>query len=185
LTWLALQRGVGTGDGSALAGLVNDLQVEVDAMGRVSRDGRDITPRLHAPEVDAQISTVAAQPAVRQALVPAQRRLVRPPGLVMAGRDIGTVILPDAPLKIWLNASPEERARRRAQQTGEDVSAVLDGMRRRDRLDGSRSVAPMARAADAVEVVTDGLSPTEVVERIVALARERGVERAPHTGSDR
>jgi cytidylate kinase len=184
LTWLALQHDVPGHDESALADLVHHLRVDVDSTGRVSRDGQDITPHLHAPEVDAAISRVAAHSGVRQALVPVQRGLVRAPGLVMAGRDIGTVILPDAPLKIWLNASAEERARRRAAQTGEDLSMVLEGMRRRDRLDGSRSVAPMARAADAVEIVTDGLAPAEVVRHIVDLAHARGVDRALHTHSE-
>ena len=85
----------------------------------------------------------------------------------MAGRDIGTVIVPEAPLKIWLNASAEERARRRAAQTGAAYRAVLEGMQRRDALDASREVAPMARAADAVEIHTDGLEPEAVIARIV------------------
>jgi cytidylate kinase len=105
---------------------------------------------------------------------PAQRALIRPPGLVMAGRDIGTVIVPEAPLKIWLNASTEERARRRSMQTGEDYPVVLESMRRRDALDASRSVAPMVAATDAVEIVTDGMPPEAVTRRIVGLARERG-----------
>ena len=94
----------------------------------------------------------------------------------MAGRDIGTVIVPDAPLKVWLNASAEERARRRSAQSGEPFEQVLAGMRRRDQLDGSRAVAPMARAADAVVVDTDGLTPDDVIARIVALAVQRGAQ---------
>jgi cytidylate kinase len=103
-------------------------------------------------------------------MVPAQRALVRPPGLVMAGRDIGTVIVPDAPLKIWLNASAEERATRRAAQTGEPFEQVLQSMLRRDRLDASREAAPMTRAADAITVETEGLDPQSIVDRIVSLA---------------
>ena len=102
----------------------------------------------------------------------------------MAGRDIGTVIVPEAPLKIWLNASAEERARRRAEQTGEDYDEVLHGMRRRDHLDASREVAPMARAADAVDVETDRVGPEQVIARIVELARERGLRPVEHV-SDR
>lgn len=174
LTWLALASAIAPTDESSLLRLVDQLDVDVDASGRVSRAGADITDSLHTPEVDAAISMVAAHPRVRQALVPIQRALVRGPGLVMAGRDIGTVILPDAPLKIWLSASAEERARRRAAQTGAAYADVLRGMRQRDRLDGSRATAPMARAADAVEITTDNQSVDATVERIVSLARERG-----------
>jgi cytidylate kinase len=92
----------------------------------------------------------------------------------MAGRDIGTVIVPEAPLKIWLNASVEERARRRAEQRREPYASVLEAMRRRDHLDASRDVAPMAMAEDAVSVETDGLSLEDVIAAIVRLAKERG-----------
>jgi cytidylate kinase len=176
LTWLALGSGVDSGDAAALALLVDTLGIEVDSVGRVFRDGADITAHLHGPDVDAAVSRVSAHPAVRDAMRPAQRRLIRPPGLVMAGRDIGTVIVPEAPLKIWLNASAEERARRRAAQTGEPYFSVLEGMRQRDALDAARTVAPMAAAEDAVEILTDGLGPEAVIDRIVALARARGAD---------
>ena len=95
----------------------------------------------------------------------------------MAGRDIGTVILPDARLKIWLNASLEERARRRAEQTGEALAAVLERMAYRDQVDGSRAAAPMTRASDAIEVATDGVPLERVIAHITRLARERGAQR--------
>ena len=174
LTWLALQRGLDPTDGVALGQLVDAMDIDVDQGGRVWRDGADITPHLHQPAVDAAVSAVSAHGAVRLAMLPAQRRLIRPPGLVMAGRDIGTVVVPEAPLKIWLNASADERARRRATQTGADFDSVLAGMRRRDELDAARAVAPMSRAADAIEIHTDGLSLKAVVARIVELARARG-----------
>jgi cytidylate kinase len=174
LTWLALDHGVDPSDAARLAELVDELDVEVDPSGRVFRNGRDITDELQSPSVDAAVSAVSAHPAVRQAMGPAQRALIRPPGLVMAGRDIGTVIVPDAPLKIWLDASAEERARRRAAQTGEPYEQVLEGMRRRDQLDASREAAPMARAPDAVTLETEGQDLRSVVDRIVALARQRG-----------
>ena len=175
LTWLALARNVAPSDGEALAALISELNVSVDALGRVFRDDRDITPALRDASVDAAVSAVSAHPRVREAMRPAQRALIKPPGLVMAGRDIGTVIVPEAQLKIWLSASPEVRARRRADQTGADYATVLAEMRRRDQIDGSRAVAPMTRADDAVELNTDYVSPEIVVARIVALARERGV----------
>jgi cytidylate kinase len=174
LTLLALDRGIDPDAADALAGLVDDLAIEVDPVGRVLRDGRDITALLHQPAVDAAVSSVSAHAGVREAMRPVQRDLIRPPGLVMAGRDIGTVIVPDAQLKIWLSASTAERARRRAAQTGAAYHTVLEGMLRRDALDASREVAPMARAADAVEIQTDGLQPQTVIERIVSLARQRG-----------
>jgi cytidylate kinase len=125
------------------------------------------------------VSAVSAHAGVRQAMRPAQRALIRPPGLVMAGRDIGTVIVPEAPLKIWLSASVEERARRRAAQTGEAYATVLEGMRRRDGLDASRHVAPMTPAADAVEIATDNVPTDAVIACIVALARARGLSPVP------
>lgn len=174
LTWLALQRAVDPHDGAGLARLVDELGVSIDAEGRVFRDGRDITPELRQPRVDAAVSAVSAHAVVRQAMQPAQRALITLPGLVMAGRDIGTIIVPDAPLKIWLNASAEERARRRADQTGADYASVLEDMRRRDLHDGSRDIAPMVAATDAIEIQTDGLAAEDVIARIVELARSRG-----------
>jgi cytidylate kinase len=175
LTWLALEHGVPASDGPGLVELLakSGLRVEHhrDREPSVLVDGRDIASDLQQPAVDAQVSEVSAHAGVRGALRPVQRAVIQPPGVVMAGRDIGTIIVPEAPLKIWLTASAEERARRRAAQTGERYADVLDGMLRRDQLDGSRSVAPMQPALDAVEVNTDGLSPEAVVERIVQLAR--------------
>jgi cytidylate kinase len=178
LTWLALTRGVQPTDGAALAGLVDELNVDVDPTGLVSRAGVDISDALRQPDVDAAVSAVAAHAGVREAMRPAQRALIRPPGLVMAGRDIGTVIVPEAELKIWLSADVEERARRRAAQTGEAYTAVLEGMRRRDGLDASRDVAPMTAAADAIEIKTDDVDPEAVIDRIVALALARGAPAA-------
>ena len=174
LTWLALSRGVDPTDERALAQLAEQLAFEIDPEGRVFRDGADITEHLQQPPVDAAVSAVSAHPTVREAMVPVQRALIRPPGVVMAGRDIGTVIMPEAPLKVWLSASPDERARRRSAQTGEAYQRVLEGMRRRDMLDASREVAPMAPAADAVVIDTDGRPPPDVVADIVRLARARG-----------
>jgi cytidylate kinase len=174
LTWLALARHVNPSDPQSLTDLVAQLNVQVDPDGEVFRDGANITDRLKQPDVDAAVSAVSAHASVRMALRSAQRALIRPPGLVMAGRDIGTVIVPEAPLKIWLDASVEERARRRAEQTGEALASVLEAMRRRDRLDASREVAPMARAADAISVETDGVDLDTVIDIIADLARRRG-----------
>jgi CMP/dCMP kinase len=183
LTWLALQRGVAPADEQRLTDLVREIELQVGESPRraiILAAGQELTGdgRLHTPDVDAAISVVAAHPSVRATLKPAQRRAITPPGAVLAGRDIGTVIVPEAPLKVWLNASAEERARRRAQQTGEAYQAVLEKMVRRDQIDGSRAVAPMVRAPDAVDLDTDGLSAEAVTQRIVALARQRQAEAA-------
>lgn len=178
LTWVAHAQGVPIDDAAGLAELTGRLGIDVDENGRVSRGGRDITQMLHTPSVDAAVSVVSAHPAVRRALRGAQRALITPPGLVMAGRDIGTAIVPEAPLKIWLDASAEERARRRAAQTGQPPEIVLAGMRERDTLDASRAVAPMAKAADAVVVHTDGMPLEDVVDAIVQQAVARGAAKA-------
>lgn len=173
LTALALDRGVEITNAEALVARASQLRPALDEHGQLTLDGHHPSARLQQPDVDANISVVSAHPAVRAALMPLQRGLIRAPGVLLAGRDIGTVIVPDAPLKIWLSASVEERARRRAAQTGEPFAEVLERMRRRDRLDGSRAAAPMARASDAVEVQTDGVPPEAVIARIVSLARQR------------
>jgi cytidylate kinase len=168
LTRLALDRGVSPSNAAELCALVTELDLDITSN----------TAALHSAEVEANVSEVSAHSEVRSALVPVQRALVKPPGIVMAGRDIGTVILPAASLKIWLNASIEERARRRAEQTGEALAAVLERMAFRDQIDGSRAAAPMTRASDAVEVATDGVPLEQVIARITQLARERGAQQA-------
>jgi cytidylate kinase len=174
LTWLALESGTLVEDGDAVASLIDELDITLSAEGHIGRRGQDLTPSLHTPRVDGSVSVVSAHPHVRARMVGEQRALIQPPGIVLAGRDIGTVIAPEAQLKIWLIASVEERARRRARQTGEPLQDVLDGMRRRDQIDGSRAVAPMARAEDAVDVETDGLPAAAVIDHIAELARSRG-----------
>ena len=174
LTWLALARGIDPNASESLERLVPELDIQIDPVGRVYRDGLDITDALREPAVNAAVSPVSAHAAVREAMRPAQRALIHAPGLIMAGRDIGTVIVPDAQLKVWLNASAEERVRRRAAQTGEDYARVLEGIRRRDQLDASRHVAPMAKAVDAVTLETDGVPLEDVIAEIVRLARQRG-----------
>lgn len=180
LTCVALNRGIAPTDAAGLAQLARGVRFEVGQAtvqdGRqldVRADGEDVSLRIRTPAVDASVSAVSAHAAVRDALIQPQRDAVCPPGTVLAGRDIGTVIVPDAPLKIWLDASAEERARRRAAQHGDKVQEVLRAMVERDRFDSSRAVAPMVKASDAVRVRTDGVPAEEVVRQIVALARGR------------
>jgi CMP/dCMP kinase len=176
--------GADPSDEEALERLVQDVDIRVRpatvADGRqydVLLGGRDVSQAIRGREVDRIVSIVAASPAVRRGLIDPQRRQIRPPGTVMAGRDIGTVIVPDADLKVFLDASAPERARRRLRQLGRppgDFEEVLDSIGRRDETDSSRAVAPLARAEDAAVVDTEGLGVDEVVDRIVALLEERG-----------
>lgn len=141
-------------------------------------DGVDITWEIRAPEVDANVSVVSAYPGVRVAMTDQQRRIGKRGKVVMVGRDIGTVVLPDADLKVYMDASVEERARRRydeVRQRGEaaDYEAILASMRRRDEIDSTRKVAPLRPAEDAVIVSTDGLSIEQVLEKIQALIKAR------------
>jgi cytidylate kinase len=136
----------------------------------VTLDGEDVTAAIRTPQVSERASQVAARPEVRAALVERQRELIAGGDYVAEGRDIGTVVAPDAELKVFLTASPEERARRRAAELGADAEAVLREQLLRDERDASREHSPLSAAADAVELDTTGLGIDEVVARIVDLA---------------
>ena len=182
VTWAALLRGIPIEDEPAVTLLAEQLRIDVTPPtaddGRqytVLADGVDVTWAIRTPEVDANVSPVSAYPGVRRALVAQQRRVAAGGRVVMVGRDIGTVVLPDADFKLYLDASVEERARRRWREVrarGEeaDYEGVLVSMRRRDRVDSNREVAPLCVAEDAVVVDTTDLSIEEVlaeVERLV------------------
>jgi cytidylate kinase len=136
---------------------------------RVYADGIDVTADIRTPEVTALTSEVAAEPEVRAKLVVLQRDLIASGDYVAEGRDIGTVVAPDAEVKVFLTASPEERARRRAEQEGRPLEEVLADQRERDARDESREHSPLVAADDALEVDTTGLTIDEVVARIVSL----------------
>jgi cytidylate kinase len=139
----------------------------------VELDGRDVTEAIRTPQVTELASRVAADPGVREALVAKQRQLLRGGDYVAEGRDIGTVVAPDAELKVFLTASPEERARRRAAELGADVDTVLADQALRDERDRTREHSPLEPAPGAVEVDTTGQSVDQVVARVAALARDR------------
>jgi cytidylate kinase len=141
------------------------------AASRVLLDGRDVTLEIRAPAVSEAASVVAADPAVRVALVAKQRALIARGDWVAEGRDIGTVVAPDAELKIFLTADPRERARRRAAELGADVETVLAEQAMRDERDVKRAHSPLQAAPDAVMLDTTGLGVDEVVARIAELAR--------------
>ncbi|WP_320669915.1 (d)CMP kinase [Patulibacter defluvii] len=146
---------------------------------RVLLNHSDVTDAIRAPEVSSRSSQVAADPAVREALVDRQRKLTARGDWVAEGRDIGTVVRPDAELKVFLTASDEERAARRAAQTGRPLEQELADLRERDLRDRTREASPLRQADDAVEVDTTGLAFEAVVDRIAALATEvRGGEGA-------
>ncbi len=179
-TDLALRRNVGLSDAAALVPLVAEIELAADADGRLSRvliDGVDVTEEVRRPEVDRTVSEVSRVPEVRAALLARQRGLAAPGGIVMAGRDIGTVVLPDADLKVFLDASAEERARRRAEERGlapgsAAAAEILADLRRRDDLDRNRPVAPLRAAADAVHIATDGNTFEQTVAAVEAAIRE-------------
>jgi len=168
----ATRRGADLGDAAALGELARSLRVELDGE-RVELDGEDVGAAIRGPAVTEAASCVSVHAPVREAMVAEQRRLVAAGRYVAEGRDIGTVVSPEAPLKVFLTASAEERARRRAAQTGEDEAAVLAAQRERDERDETRAHSALRAADDAVEIDTTELAQGEVVARVVDLARER------------
>jgi cytidylate kinase len=169
-----LEAGIELDDGDALGALAEGLEIDFDG-ARVLLDGRDVSGEIRSPEVTAAASRVSVHPRVRAAMVARQRQLIAAGRFVAEGRDIGTVVSPDSPLKVFLTASDEERARRRAAETGEGVEAVLEAQRRRDARDSERQHGALRSAKDAVDIDTTDLNLDEVVARVVALARERGL----------
>jgi CMP/dCMP kinase len=186
VTWLALARNLSASYPHAVHGLVDEVELAPDEQGRLARvlvDGSDHTADVRGPAVDAAVSAMSAIPELRLALLGRQRALAADGGIVMAGRDIGTVVLPDADLKIFLEASVEERARRRTHERGLDPSgpeaaAVLEALRRRDELDSTRAVAPLRAAADARIISTDGNRFEDTVDAVVNAIRDVEARRA-------
>lgn len=170
----ALRRGADLDDGAQLGPIAESVRIELDH-GRVLLDGADVSVAIREPQVSAAASRVSVHPRVRQAMVARQRELIAGGSYVAEGRDIGTVVSPDAPLKIFLTASDEERARRRAAERGEDETEVLAAQRERDRRDREREHGALRAADDAVELDTTGFTIDQVIDRIVAVARERGL----------
>lgn len=155
--------------GAEPADVAADLRIELGE--RVVVDGEDVTEEIRAPEVSEDASRAAADPRVREAMVAKQRALLADGDWVAEGRDIGTVVAPDADVKVFLTASPEERAERRARELGADEAAVLAELRVRDERDATREHSPLRPAPGAVQLDTTGLSVDQVVERIAVLAR--------------
>jgi cytidylate kinase len=169
-----LRRGADLDDAGAMAELARSVSISLDG-DRVELDGEDVGAEIREPEVTEASSRVSVHPGVREAMVERQRELIAAGSYVAEGRDIGTVVSPDSPLKVFLTASAEERARRRAAQTGEDAEAVFTAQRERDSRDENREHGALRAAAEAVELDTTGFSQDEVVARIAAIVAERGL----------
>jgi len=179
VTWAALTRGVPVEDERAVTALAEGLHIDITRPtvddGRqytVLADGEDVTWDIRSPEVDANVSVISAYPGVRRAMVAHQRRIAAAGRVIMVGRDIGSVVLPDADLKLHLDATPQERARRRwleRQARGESVTyeEVLAMMLRRDEIDSHRAVSPLRVPDGAVVIDTTGLTVEEVLARIL------------------
>jgi cytidylate kinase len=176
-----LESGVAPEEEMSVAALIAGANIDFRMDGSqaaVFLDGRDVTQAIRTPEVTLAAAKVSRLPEVRKKLITLQRSLARGKGVVMEGRDIGTVVFPDAPLKIFLKADVEERAHRRLKQDQEDGrSSTLEEtayeIGRRDQLDAERKISPLVPAADAVEIDSTHLSAEQVVERILEIARER------------
>ncbi len=178
ITYLALEHGINLDDPAQITTLAE--QVELDMTpgltddGRqytILADGRDITPQIHSPAVDAHVSIIAATPGARAALLDVQRSIAARGKVIMAGRDISTVVLPDADLKIYIDASLEKRTERRYRQRiqngdTEEWAKIREGLRKRDALDSERDVAPLLQAPDAVYIDTSDLTLEQAIDKV-------------------
>lgn len=179
VAWKALQEGLDLEDEEAVSRLARGVRLDAQG-GTVSVDGVDISRQIRTPAIDAAAARVARQPKVRAVLIEQQRKLGAGGGVVMEGRDIGTVVFPNADVKLYLDASPEERARRRAQDPShtagrgaDGVTDIANALAARDRLDRTRTASPLAVASDATEIDTTKLSVDEVVESVLRLVEEK------------
>lgn len=180
VAWLALHQGVDLNDEAAVTRLAENATFDVQQPSagggpRIRVDGVDITDELRSPEVDRSVSLVSRLPGVRRAVLELQRNLAAAGKIIMLGRDIGTVVLPDAPLKVYLDASAPERARRRHKERAEaglerPEVEILHELEQRDEMDRQRHVSPLRPAPDAIVIDTDDLSLEEVIERVRAAA---------------
>ncbi|MBO2444570.1 (d)CMP kinase [Actinomadura nitritigenes] len=179
MTWWMLRNGVPVEDADAVAARAGDPVIvsgtDPDAPS-ISVDGQDVSEPIRTREVTNAVSAVSAVPAVRARLVALQREIMTDGGIVVEGRDIGTVVAPDAPVKVYLTASEEVRAARRAKDLAADpgasVTVTQAEQARRDRLDSTRKASPLAKAADAHEIDSTELGLAEVIEAVVRLAKE-------------
>lgn len=178
IAWLAGHGGVDLHDEGLMAALASSAQLEVNSTVHVN--GHDVTSAIRTPEIDRAAAVVARHPAVRAVLVRRQRDYGRDGGIVMEGRDIGSVVFPDADVKIYLDASADERARRRAADGAHAIGrgvtgleSVADALAARDASDRTRTVSPLTQAEGAVYIDTTGVPVTDVVERVMSIVQSR------------
>ncbi len=194
VTWVAIGKGIEPSDGEELAELAAKVTIEVKAAPPgdprqtiVIADGDDVSLAIRSPQVDANVSEVSAHADVRTALIGVQRSVADKGGVILAGRDAGTVVWPEAEVKVYLVASEEERARRRQKQAEiqgitVDFATVLAELRRRDAYDSGRAVAPLRAAADAVVIDTTSLSIDQVVEKVLEVFQQNTGLHVAHPG---
>jgi len=179
VAWKALQERIALTDEDAIAALARRVSIETgDGVVRV--DETDVAAAIRTPQIDAAAAAVSRQPRVREVLIAQQREMGRDGSIVMEGRDIGTVVFPDADVKVFLDASPEERARRRAQdpahtagRTGSALQDVAMALEERDRSDRTRTASPLVRADDAVDIDTTGVPIQGVIEQVLTIVAVR------------
>jgi CMP/dCMP kinase len=190
VAWQALSRGVALDNADALGAIARQARIELaGSLPRVFVDGRDITADIRTRETSQAASRVSAHPAVRRALVARQRELGDRGGVVMDGRDIGSVVFPGAEVKIYLDASARQRADRRQRELAAagvvaDVDTIEREIRARDQADSTRADSPLTRLPDALYVDTTALSPEQVVERLLAIVTERAASKADDRGDE-
>ena len=178
VAWKALHDGVDIHDEAAVAAVGERATFDLES-GRVMVDGHDVARAIRTPEIDAAAAAVARHPAVRAVLVQRQRRMGESGDIVMEGRDIGTVVFPDADVKVYLDASPEERARRRAADPAHAASQksvlaeIATALAERDLSDSTRAASPLAQAADALVIDTTAMPIDTVIDRVIALVETR------------
>lgn len=182
VTYLALKHGLDLDDEEALVRLAREADFELgqptdEEIATIRAEGEDITKQLRSPDVDRMVSVVSRIPGVRRAMVERQRALAGEGQVIMLGRDIGSVVLPDAPVKVYLDASAEERAHRRHRELLESgnerpLAEIREELERRDEMDKNRHASPLRPAADAIVIETDDLSLEEVVDRVREIAGE-------------
>ena len=180
IAWKALRDGVDLNDEDATVDVARRARLVVGD-GVVTVDGHDVAAAIRTAEIDAAAAAVARQPCVREILIGQQREMGRPGGVVMEGRDIGTVVFPDADVKVYLDAAPDERARRRSQDPAHAlgrgataVGEVATALEARDHSDRTRAASPLTRAVDAVEIDTTGLPIDAVIEQVLQLVVGKG-----------
>ncbi|MCW2940527.1 MAG: cytidylate kinase [Actinomycetia bacterium] len=176
MTWWMLDQGIEVEDADAVSASAGEpaLRVGTDPDApAIEVDGQDVSGPIRTREVTNAVSAVSRVPAVRERLVVLQREIIATGGIVVEGRDIGTVVAPGAPVKVFLTASEEARAQRRALETARDAETTLAEQARRDHLDSTRKTSPMTKADDAVEIDSTELGLAEVIDAVVRLVKER------------